>query len=434
MRSRHIPPPDHPKGELHIPTPEVVQLSNGLQVWLLKDDRAPVVEFRLTFPTGGRVYDEPEWLGVASATARLMTAGTPTRTSLQITDEAERYGGGIGFTANTETSGMNAHCLAQYLEPMLELVADVLLHPTFPEEEVDIDRANTLQRLALQRSQPDFLAEERFRQVLFGSHPYSRLAPDENAIQRWHSENLQAFYQRHYRPEGATLIVVGAFHKRTLLRALEELLGEWQGAPESSEIAPPKQEVAQKGFHLVPRPNSVQSNLLMGTLCPPRRASESIPLQIGVSVLGSGASSRLFLTVREQYGYAYSVGAQLDHYLRLSSFSAYAQTATENTHDALRQIRAEIERLIHEPIPEAELQATKNYLLGRHALGWVTLGSIADRLTQLAVHDLPLDYWKRYPEAIQATSASEIQQACARYLHPERMTTVVVGDESLQDK
>jgi len=419
---------------LTIPTPEVVRLSNRLQVWLLRDKRAPVVEFRLTIPTGGRAYDDAEWVGLASATARLMTAGTKKRTSLQISDEAERYGGGIGFSANTETAGMNAHCLSQHLEPMMSLIADVLLNPTFPEDEVNIDRANTLQRLALQRSQPDFLVEERFRQALFGSHPYSRLAPDENAVQRWSSEQLQTFYRRHYRPEGATLIVVGDFRKRSLLRLLEDVLGEWQGSSEGEAIDEPTSEVAELGFHLVPRANSVQSNLLIGTLCPPRNAPDSIPLQLGVSVLGAGASSRLFLTVREQCGYAYSVGANLDHYLRLSAFSAYAQTATENTHDALRQIQSEIARLVQEPVPAQELQATKNYLLGRHALGWVTLGSIADRLTQLATHNLPMEYWHQYPELVQSTTASQIQQACARYLAPERMTTVVVGDESLQQK
>lgn len=434
MSVRTTPPPDHPMGVLNIPTPEVTRLPNGLEVWLLQDKRAPMVEFRLTLPTGGRAYDEPEWIGLASATARLMTAGTPTRTSLQIADTAERYGGGIGFSANTETAGMHAHCLAQHLQPMLELIADVLLHPIFPEDEVNIDRANTLQRLALQRSRPDFLAEERFRQALFGTHPYSRLAPDENAVQRWGTENLQAFYFRHYRPAGATLIVVGDFRKRTLLKMLEEALGGWQGASEFATIADPALEVVEGGFHLVPRANSVQSNLLIGTLCPPRKSPDSIPLQLGVSVLGSGASSRLFLTVREQSGYAYSVGANLDHYLRLSSFSAYAQTATANTHDALRQIQAEIERLAQEPIPPSELQATKNYLLGRHALSWVTLGSIADRLTQLAVHQLPLDYWHQYPERLQSTTASQVQEACARYLSLERMATVVVGDESLQSE
>ena len=101
--SRRTPPPDHPMGALHLPLPETATLSNGVSVWLLPDKRAPVVEFRLVLPTGGRAFDDPEWLGVAGATARLMTAGTPRRTSLQIADEAERYGGSLGFAANTDS-------------------------------------------------------------------------------------------------------------------------------------------------------------------------------------------------------------------------------------------------------------------------------------------------------------------------------------------
>jgi hypothetical protein len=136
--------------------PDAHTLPNGLRVLTLPDRRAPVVEFRLVLPFAGRAYDDPDWVGLASATARLMIAGTPTRTSFEIADEADRYGGSIGVSANTETATLSARCLSPYLEPMTRLIADVLLHPTFPPDEVEIDRANTLQRLRLQRSQPAF--------------------------------------------------------------------------------------------------------------------------------------------------------------------------------------------------------------------------------------------------------------------------------------
>ena len=430
--SRRTPPPDHPMGALHLPLPETATLSNGVSVWLLPDKRAPVVEFRLVLPTGGRAFDDPEWLGVAGATARLMTAGTPRRTSLQIADEAERYGGSLGFAANTETATMYAHCLAAFTEPMLELIADVLLNPAFPDNEIEIDRANTLQRLALQRTQPDFLAEERFRQVLFGAHPYHYYAPNEEAVKRWNAEHLHRFYREHYCPQGATLIVVGDFSPKRLLKHLEEQLGAWQGALKQDKLPAPNTEPVETGFHLVPRPNSVQSVIHMGTLCPSRHSPDYWGLLVGVSVLGAGASSRLFLTVREQYGYAYSVGAHLDYYRRISAFVASAQTATENTFDAIRQIRAEIDRLLNEPVPPEELQAVRNYLIGRHMLSWVTLGSIANLFMQIAIHGLPMDYWHQYPEQVRTVSRESVQEACARYLRAERMSIVVVGEESLR--
>jgi zinc protease len=429
--NRATPPPDLPMRPSHLPIPDAHTLPNGVRVLTLPDRRAPVVEFRLVLPFAGRAYDDPNWVGLASATARLMIAGTPTRTSFEIADEADRYGGSIGVSANTETATLSARCLSAYLEPMTRLIADVLLHPTFPPDEVEIDRANTLQRLRLQRSQPGFLAEERFRVALFGAHPYARLAPDEDALQRWGTDELQAFHAAHYRPAEATLLVVGDFDPDALLAVLTDALAEWQGATGTEPVPVPPMQPAETGWLLVPRPNSVQSHLMLGALCPPRDAPDSLALQLAVSVLGSGASSRLFLTVREQYGYAYSVGAHLDYYLRVSAFVAEAQTATENTHDAIRQIRAEVERLINDPIPADELQATQNYMIGRHMLGRITLGGVADLYKQAVIYGLPLDYWQRYLDMLASLTAQQAQAAAAQYLQPDRFAVVVVGEPSL---
>lgn len=426
--TRAAPPPDVPMRPSALPLPDTQTLPNGLSLLTLPDSRAPVVEFRLILPCGGRAYDEPDWIGLSGAAARLLTAGTPTRSSFEIADEADRYGGYISVSANTETAILSARCLAPYVEPMTRLIADVLLNPTFPPDEVEIDRANTLQRLRLQRSQPAFLAEERFRIALFGEHPYRRLAPDEDALQRWQTEHLQAFHAARYRPQGATLLVVGDFEPETLQRTLTDALGGWQGAVETDALPAPPMQNAETGWLLVERPNSVQSHLMLGTLCPPRSAPDSLALQLAVSVLGAGASSRLFLTVREQYGYAYSVGAHLDFYLRVSAFAAEAQTATENTRDAVRQINAEVERLINEPIPADELDATRNYLIGRHMINRLTLGSLTDLYKQAVLYDLPLDYWRRYPDLLASLTAQEAQAAAARYLQPERFATVVVGE------
>ncbi len=428
MRFPTTPPPDHPMSELHLPLPQEYPMPNRLTLLLIPDSRAPRVELRLIIPTAGRAFDEETMVGLAAATARLMKAGTRRRTSCQIEEEADRYGGALSVSANAETALLQAHCLSRFLSPMLDLIADVLLNPTFSQEEVEIDRANTLQRLRLQRTQPDFLADERLRKALFGTHPYHRLAPDEAALQRWQPEHLLAFHAQHYRPAGATLIAVGNFREKRLVSLIEAKLGEWQGEPPDNKLPSPPAESAEKGEHYVPREGSVQSYLMLGTLVPPRSAPDSLELMLGVNLLGGGTNSRLFRTVREQYGYAYSVSASIDHYRRVGAFIAQAQTATENTRDALHQIQHEITQLIEKSAPAQELQATKNYLIGRHTLGWITLGGIADRFVQCVVHRLPLDYWHRYPEMVQSVSAEAVRRTCARYLQLNRMSVVIVGE------
>ena len=148
--NRATPPPDLTMRPSHLPIPDAHTLPNGVRVLTLPDRRAPVVEFRLVLPFAGRAYDDPNWVGLASATARLMIAGTPTRTSFEIADEADRYGGSIGVSANTETATLSARCLSAYLEPMTRLIADVLLHPTFPPD----DSARTANQPARQPSTP----------------------------------------------------------------------------------------------------------------------------------------------------------------------------------------------------------------------------------------------------------------------------------------
>jgi zinc protease len=428
MFTRSTPPPDVPMRPSELPLPDEMTLSNGVRLLLLPDRRAPVVEFRLILPYAGRAYDAPEWVGLSGAAARLLIAGTPTRSSFEIADEADRYGGYISVSANTETAILSARCLASGVEPMTRLISDVLLNPTFPPDEVEIDRANTLQRLRLQRSQPDFLAEERYRLALFGEHPYRRLAPDEDALQRWQTEHLQAFHAARYRPQGAILLMAGDFDPAMAFQVWQDALDAWRGAPDQDPLPAPPMQNAEVGWVLVERPNSVQSQIMLGALCPARTAPDSLALQMAVSILGSGASSRLFLTVREQYGYAYSVGAHLDYYLRSSVFTAEAQTATENTRDAVRQIRAEVERLLREPIPDEELAATQAYLIGRHMISRVTLGGVTDLYKQALIYNLPLDYWRCYPDRLSEVSGSDTQAAAARYLQPERFTTVVVGE------
>lgn len=147
MVNRSTPPPDVPMRPSELPLPEETVLPDGVRLLTLPDNRAPVVEFRLILPYAGRAYDAPDWIGLSGAAARLLTAGTPTRNSFEIADEADRYGGYISASANTETAIVSARCLAQHFEPMTRLIADVLLNPTFPPDEVEIDRYNYTDRL-----------------------------------------------------------------------------------------------------------------------------------------------------------------------------------------------------------------------------------------------------------------------------------------------
>lgn len=427
MVYRQQPPPDDPARDLTMPEPAALTLSNGLKVIYVNHGKAPMAQIRLLLPKAGKRFDPVDRYGLAAASARLLTAGTETKTSFQIEEEADRYGGSIGVSANSDYASLYASCLSQYLPNMLALMTDLLLNAVYPEREVDLDRVNTLQRLQIQRSQPAFLAQERFAWELFGAHPYGRIAPDPEAVKHWSSEELQAFQASYYRPKGATLILVGDLPARQLSALLEDYLGVWIGAPRK-EAEPAAPAPRQKGTRqYVERPNSVQSYIRMGVLCPTRLHRDYIALKVATTLLGGGASSRLFLTVREQSGYAYSVGCSTESYQQTGVFSADAQTATVNTEDAIRQMVAETRKMSQKLAPEEELQAVKNYMLGRFALSWITQAGIADMVARLQVNKLSFDYWLNYPQKLREVSTQSVQAVSQRYLNPSAFQTVVVG-------
>jgi zinc protease len=213
--TRATPPPDLPMRPSHLPIPDAHTLPNGVRVLTLPDSARPcggvsagaaVCRARLRRPRLGGA-------GVGDRAANDRGHADPHQLSKSPTKPTAT--GAASASVRTPRRRPSAHAACRHtLEPMTRLIADVLLHPTFPPDEVEIDRANTLQRLRLQRSQPGFLAEERFRVALFGAHPYARLAPDEDALQRWGTDELQAFHAARYRPAEATLLVVGDFRPR----------------------------------------------------------------------------------------------------------------------------------------------------------------------------------------------------------------------------
>lgn len=420
------PPPDEPEKPLRLPDPVIHTLSNNLKVTLVEHPRSPMVQMRWLLPAGGSRIDPPELTGIASASARLLTAGTPARNSFQIAAEAEGYGGSLGASANHDYLTIHATCLSHHLPAMLSLTSDVIRNPAYPAHEVETDRQNTLQRLQIQRSQPSFLAHERFAKELFGNHPYAHIVPSEEAVRRWQPADMQAFHSQHYKPAGASLVMVGHFDTSETIEMLENIFGDWQGTPEFVPLQKPlPNQHASEVF--VERPGSVQSYIRMGNLCPTRDHPDFTPLLVGVMILGGGASSRLFLTVREKYGYAYSVGCSVETYQWVGQFAAEAQTSTQNTEDAARQIREEITRMNETLVPEDELEAVKSHLLGRFALGWITQGGVADMITRLEPFGLTFDYWRSYPERLHAVSPESIRTVFQRYLNPSFFISVTVG-------
>jgi predicted Zn-dependent peptidase len=310
---------------------------------------------------------------------------------------------------------------------MLDILAEMLLRPTFPEAEIKLYKKNRLQELVVQRQDPAFLGSEHFYRIVYGRHPYSSLAPSGRTIAALSRASIEAFYRSHYSPEGSIIAVVGHFDLAAIESKLRDLFGNWRpiGRPRRRIPDPP---APSRSIYLIDRPGSEQADIRIGNLAVARSHEDYFPLLLANAVLGAGASSRLFLSLREQKGYAYDVSSAVSSLRLAGTFSASTQTRTEAALPAIRAMLGEFERLTNEKVSAEELRAAKNLLGGAFWLLLSTQGGIAEQIVSAHMLGLAPDYLESYRSKIESVSAEQLQQAAQKYILTDRFALVVVGD------
>ena len=424
---RRQPPAPLAPRPLNIPTPVETTLSNGLQLVIVEDKRLPLVSFRLAFRTGDA--DDPKQLpGLMEMMTGLLTEGTETRTSLQIAEEVARIGATLTAGANADYTTVAASALSVYTDEILELMADVVLRPSFPENELQLNKLNTKEGLKQQRAQPSFLASEMVARIIFGEHPYSVVAPTPEAIDAMTREKLREFHRSMFAPNNAVLFVIGDVERDRLAARIAELFGDWaSGQPVSAEFPPPP-ERAGRASYLVDRPGSAQSNIVIANLGIKRTSPDFFPMLLMHTILGANASSRLFMNLREEKGYTYGAYTSLDARRTAGTFRASAEVRTPVTGASLKEFFYELNRIRDEEVSEKELTDAKAYLTGVFPIRLETLEGLVDQLVQIKMFGLPDSYLQDYRERVSAVNATEIQRVAKRYITPDQSAIVIVGD------
>jgi zinc protease len=431
---RREPPAPLAPRPLNLPVPEETTLANGLRVIFLENARLPLVTYRLAFRTGD-AHDPPGQPGLTDVLTGMLNEGTTTRTSRQIADEVARIGATLGAGASSDHTTVAATALAQFGDKILELMADIVLRPSFPADELELTKQNALQNLIAQRGQPSFLANERLARVIYGAHPYSVVSATPESINAISQAELVEFHRRRFVPNNAVLVVGGDVRREATLARLEELFGAWQPgeAAESSFPAPP--ERTGRTLYLVDRPGSAQSNIVIANLAITRTDPDYFPMLVMHTILGANASSRIFMNLREDKGYTYGAYTSLDARRTSGSFRATAEVRTPVTGESLKEFFYELERIREEVVTEKELQDAKSYLTGIFPIRLETLDGLIDQLIQIKMHDLPADYLQTYRERINAVTREEVQRVARRFVTPDRAAIVIVGDaDALTDE
>lgn len=403
------------------------RLPNGLEVLLVRDARLPLVNLRLGFPAGSK-YDPAGLWGLSETTAALLTEGTARRSALRIAEEVAELGGSLRAHTGADALILEGSVLAENLDPFLDLVADVARNAQFPEEEVALRKQNRKQELLAQRALADYLAQQKMAELLFGSHPYAHQDPTPESIDRLDRAALLGFRDRHLTPNRATLILVGALPSPEQTREmLAAKLGDWPSRPAppapEARFPPPKRIIT-----LIDRPGSVQADLRIGRTAVTRDHPDYFPLLVANTILGGGASSRLFMNIREKQGYAYDAHSTLTAFKDGGLIEVVTQIRNEVLADALRAVLEEIERVGREPISAEELEATRNYLSGVFVIRLETQQGLAGQLAATRMLGLPLEYLENYTLRVRSAQPEAVRSAATRYLSPKQAAIVVVGD------
>jgi zinc protease len=418
--------------KVKLPRAEEATLQNGLQVVLLRSDKVPTFNMQMVVLSGG-LSDPADYRGLASFTASLLREGTKTRASKDIAEQVDALGAtltaGSGFS--TMTSTVNAGGLVENLDKTLELFADVVRNPIFPQTEIDKYKTRTLAQLQFQRSIPQFLAQEQFQRAIYGAnHPAAIVSPPAESLKKLTTKDLADFHAKNYRPNNAILAIVGDVTMKEIMPKLEAAFGDWAkgDVPATSIPAAPSQGDAR--IYLIDRPGSVQTVLQLGTLGIERTSPDYFAVLLADRVLGGGPSGRLFMNLREDKGYTYGAYSGFGGSKFRGTWISSSEVRTDVTEGAMKEFMYELNRLRNEKVGAEELENAKRAIVGSFALSLEQPQALLQNVITQKLYNLPADYWDTYPQKVAAITADDVQRVAQKYIDLGHLQVVAVGDAS----
>lgn len=425
---RSKPPELGPPPALKVPPIQHLRLSNGIAVTLIEKPQVPLVDVVLQIKTG-TAMDPAEKTGLASLTLAMLDEGAGPRNALQIADEIEFLGASLATGAGVHTSSITLHTPLARLDAALAIMADVALRPTFPGDELERQRKQRLTSLAQAHDNPNTIASVLFNRTLFGEqHPYGRRTGGvENTLRALTAQELNKFHATYFVSNNAQLIVVGAVTGKTILPKLEAAFGKWKAGKASAPVAAEAKQVTERQIYLVDKPGAAQSVIRIGRLGVARLTPDYYALTVLNTILGGSFTSRLNQNLRETHGYAYGASSNFGFNQLPGAFLAAASVQTDATDKSLVEFMKELNNIRGE-ITDEEMTRAKNYVALGYPGNFQTSGQIAGELSELVTYGLPDTYFNTYVNDILAVSKAQVQAAAQKYIDPEKVAIIVVGD------
>ncbi len=427
--NRSAVPPLAPERPVVWPPRKRVQLANGLDIVLLESHTIPKFTGELFLRSGNAAVAD-QAVGLAEMTAAVVRTGTSRRASRQIEEDLRRMGANLAASAGADTSAISFEGLAEFSGPLLELVSELAQHASFPADEFERERRQTIEALRIERATPEFLAGERLRKTLFGDHPYALVSPTEAQVQAYRREELLWVYREHYRPGNALLVLVGDYGAERMLEQVEKAFASWPAGKARPTRPPAPLAPYGRRVYLVHLPGAVQTQVLVGCLSITRKHPDWMRLGLANCIYGGAFNSRLVMNIREQKGYTYSPRSTVHALRQHGYFTIHAAVRNEVVAATLTEMFYELDRMRALPVPDDELADARNYLSGVFSLGLGTQDGLLSQLSTVYLNELPEDYLENYRERVRALTSEDVLAAARRYFNSANAQIVVVGDRS----
>ena len=404
-------------------------LPNGMNLLAMEYERVPWVSLTCMVKRGAET-DPPGKAGVADWTAEFLTLGTARHSQRELAEKVESLGANLRVRAEYDATYISLDGLAEDFSALMEILAEVVQNPGFPDAEFPMLLERRRAELAHLLDDPQELASRHFRRLFFGAAPYGHAVRGEpESLEALGLQDLTDHYKREFAPNVTTLVVAGMVPKARVQEEAHRFWDGWQGGgPVSPAYSSAPAELAPPGLYLVDRPELTQSEIRMGHLGLPRHHPDYFPLRLANYILGEGGfSSRLMTRIRSDLGFTYGIRSRFFFRRAPGPFIVSTFTPAENTAQVVQEIGAVMQNVRTHGVTAQELSEAQSYYVGHFPLGLETSRSLATQVLNIDLYDLGLDYLSRYCENIQGVTLEAAQQAARTHLQPEALVTLVVG-------
>lgn len=418
------------------PKPKRVVLDNGMIMYLLEDHDLPIFRITAQIKTGA-IYEPKEKIGLASLVGTVMRrGGTKTRTPDQINEELEFIAASVETSIGRESGSASLSTMKKDIDKGLDIFADVLMNPAFPEDMIKKEKDEILENIRRENDRPQQIVFREFRKLIYDpNHPYSRKTDGTiDTIEKISRDDIVAFHKRYFHPNNFILGISGDFDTDLMIEKVKQVFSKWEKSDIDFPVVPPVEKQFEKSVNYVYKDIN-QAHVVAGHLGINRLNSDYFPIKIMNFILGSGAFiARIPSKVRSDEGLAYSAYSDFYTAKDLGFFYVSCQTKSESTAKAITLALDEVKKIREELVDDDELELAKDTYINQFIFNFTSSASIVGQMVGIEYEGLPLNYLETYVEKIKAVTKEDLLRVAKKYLHPDKMKLLVIGDMEQFDK